>query len=106
MGEILREDINIQGILLGLEDEEICQIVPQTFISISFVLRQLLTPWFIGKRIDVNLFHMIKTMFFYMSQAIGSEKRPKFCKETQALSLLGQAYAEFFHSKEMLKAQV
>jgi hypothetical protein len=52
MSEILREDINIEGILLGLKKDELSKTVPYKIMSPTFVLQQVLAPWWWGKKID------------------------------------------------------
>ena len=68
MSEILREDINIEGILLGLRKDELSKVVPSTIISPTFVLQQVLAPWWWGKKIDLTLNDVIKGIAFCVAQ--------------------------------------
>ena len=64
MGEILREDINIDGMLLALNKDEISRCVPFKPISLFFILQQILAPWLSGKKIDLTLYEVFKTVAF------------------------------------------
>ena len=48
MSEIIREDINIDGVLLALDQEEISRCIPFKTISPFFILQQILVPWLSG----------------------------------------------------------
>ena len=69
MSEILREDINIDGILLALRKDELSKTIKENkIISPIFILQQILAPWWWGKKIDLTLSDILKTIVFCISQ--------------------------------------
>ena len=60
MSEILRQDIDIDGILLALTKDEILKLFPFKIMPLSFMIQQILTPWCWRKIIDLNLYKVIK----------------------------------------------
>ena len=97
MGEILREDINIEGILLGLRKDELSKTVPYKILSLTFVLQQVLAPWWWGKKIDLTLNDVIKGIAFgvaqipYITMNYNDYKVPKTFDELDKYSMF-----EFF----------
>ena len=97
MSEILREDINIEGILLGLKKDELFKAVPYKIISPTFVLQQVLAPWWWGKKIDLTLNDVIKGIAFgvaqipYITTNYNDYKRPTTFGELDTYSM-----SEFF----------
>ena len=93
MSEILREDINIEGILLGLKKDELSKAVPYKIISPTFVLQQVLAPWWWGKKIDLTLNDVIKGIAFGVAQIpyiitnYNDYKRPKTFGELDNYSI-------------------
>ena len=97
MSEILREDINIEGILLGLKKDELSKAVPYKIISPTFVLQQVLAPWWWGKKIDLTLNDVFKGIAFgvaqipYITTNYNDYKRPMTFGELDTYSM-----SEFF----------
>ena len=93
MSEILREDINIEGILLGLKKDELSKSVPYKIMSPTFVLQQVLAPWWWGKKIDLTLNDVIKGIAFgfaqipYIIRNYKDYKRPKTFGELDNYSI-------------------
>ena len=48
MSEIFRQDINIDGILLGLQENEMEKCVPVHAMSFGFMMKQMITPSWAG----------------------------------------------------------
>ena len=65
MSEIFRQDINIDGILLGLQENEMEKCVPVHAMSAGFIIKQMLTPSWAGRRISQSTGEIIKMMTFY-----------------------------------------
>ena len=65
MSEIFRQDINIDGILLGLQENEIEKCVPVVAMSSGFMIKQMFTPSWAGRRISQSTGEIIKMMKFY-----------------------------------------
>ena len=58
IGEILREDINIDGLFCGLTDKEISRVSPLESKSISWVILNSIIPYFMGSKVDFNIFEL------------------------------------------------
>ena len=55
MGEILRDDIRIEGIHLGMKDEDLKKKYPAKQMLHPYVLAQSLTPkWASSKKVDLD----------------------------------------------------
>ena len=65
MGEILRDEIQIEGIYLGMTDEEMKKIYSVRNMTNSYVLTQSLTPKWAGKKLNYTFMDMMKTMKMY-----------------------------------------
>ena len=68
MSEIFKEDINIDGILIAPKNEELGKCVPFSIISPIFILQQVLAPWWYGKKIDLTLSQVIRTIIYFASR--------------------------------------
>ena len=110
MSEILREDINIEGILLGLKKDELSKSVPYKIMSPTFVLQQVLAPWWWGKKIDLTLNDVIKGVAFgftqipYIITNYKDYKRPKTFGELDNYSIfefLDRANTDDFSRSEV-----
>lgn len=84
---------------LFFTDQELDQCVPYSIISIPFVLQQLFLP-FLGKKIDLTLWQVIKTILFFGSR-ISGESRPKTFGDLNTKSIL-----DFYNSSDFRKAEV
>ena len=60
MSEILRQDIDIDGILLALTKDEILKLFPFKIMPLSFMIQQILTPWWQRKNINLTWYNLIK----------------------------------------------
>jgi len=65
ISEIFRQDISIDGILLGLQENEIEKCVPVVAMSSGFMIKQMFTPSWAGRRISQSTGEIIKMMKFY-----------------------------------------
>ena len=114
MGEILKEDINIDGIYLGESNNSDTAVpVPQTVISNSFILSQTFTPSWMGKKIDtmevsfLNLLNFIRN--FFTSKKINEEQIPCFSelKGTEGYTtLVTQEFIDVYNSPDVTKAEL
>lgn len=104
MGEILRQDIAMEGILLAPTDEELKELCVQyKVMSPLFIAQQVLMPWWFGKKIDLTLLQVIRIAMFLIPTIFGSsgQSRPRTFKELDT-----QSIAEFYNSNEFKTAQV
>ena len=101
MSEILKEDIKIDGILIGAKNEELGKCVSYSPISLTFILQQILAPWWYGKKIDLTLVQAINTVIYFASRISGSTPRPKTFEELNSHSI-----ADFYKSTDFIKAEV
>ena len=110
MSDILREDVNIEGILLGLKKDELSKAVPYKVMSPTFVLQQVLAPWWWGKKIDLTLNDVIKGIAFgfaqipYIFTNYKDYKRPKTFGELDNYSIfefLDRANTDDFSRSEV-----
>ena len=60
MSEILRQDIDIDGILLALTKDEIPKLFPFKIMPLSFMIQQILTPWWWRKIVNLTWYKVIK----------------------------------------------
>ena len=76
MSEIIRQDIGIDGILLGLQENEMEKCVPIVGMSSGFMIKQMFTPSWAGRRISTSTGEMIKIMTFFskMMKEMGGQK--------------------------------
>ena len=58
IGEILREDINIDGLFCGLTDKDITRVSPLESKSMSWVILNSVIPYFMGSKVDFNIFEL------------------------------------------------
>ena len=65
ISEIFRHDVNIDGILLGLHEDEIEKCVPILAMTSGFMIKQMFTPSWAGRRISQSTGEIIKMMTFY-----------------------------------------
>ena len=65
MSEIFKQDINIDGILLGLQENEMEKCAPVLAMSAGFMISQMFTPSWAGRRISQSTGEIIKMMTFY-----------------------------------------
>ena len=82
MNEILKEDIKIDGILIGATNEELAKCVSYSPISPKFILQQVLAPWWYGKKIDLTLTQVIVTATFFASRIRYESKKQQKSVET------------------------
>ena len=87
MGQIMREDIQIKGIVLGAQNTELEQCHPFSLMSAKFILQQLFLPWIFGKKIDLTLVQALKTILFFASRLFGGETRPKTFKDLETRAI-------------------
>ena len=80
MGEIIREEVNIDGIRLGLTEDELKKCAPLSGMSNGFLLQQMLTPSWAGRRIDQGPIDMIKMVAFF-AKKMSTLKDDSFVKE-------------------------
>ena len=76
MSEIFKQDIKIDGILLGLEENEMEKCVPVLGMTSGFLIKQMFTPSWAGRRISQSTGEIIKMMTFfakYMKEAEGQK---------------------------------
>ena len=114
MGEILQEDINIDGIYLGdSNDTETTVPVPQTVISNSFILSQTLTPAWMGKKIEtmeVGFFNLLTFIHnFFTSKKANEEQIPLFSelKGTEGYTtIVTQEFIDVYNSPDVTKAEL
>ena len=58
IGEILREDIDSDGLFCGLTDKEIKRVSPLESKSMSWVVLNSIIPYFMGSKVDFNIFEL------------------------------------------------
>ena len=97
----MNQDINIKGIYLGTSNEPNSDPIPQTMISKSFILRQSLTPEWLGKKIDANFIEVVKR---YQSGNKAWSKQPPFFNELKGLGY-GQEFINAFNSEDFFKGE-
>ena len=71
--------------LLGLKENELERCVPVTGMKPSFVLQQMLTPKWAGRRISKGPMDMIK-MVLYFSKEMKEMKSQKNCKDFDGIT--------------------
>ena len=116
MGEILREDINIEGILLGLRNDELSidRLVPYKIISPMFILQQILAPWWWGKKIELTFNDVVKGIVFcasrilYITTNYNDYKIPKTFSEIDNFSIfeLFYRFVKSWNSDNFLRSEV
>ena len=87
MGEIFREEINIDGILLALKETEFERCVPISSMKSSFLIKQLLTPKWAGRRISKGPIDFMRMMIFF-SKMLKDFSEQKNCKETDKIKTM------------------
>ena len=60
IGEILKEDINIDGLYCGLPDKELPRVSTLEAKSMGWVLFNSIIPYFLGSKIDINVYDLYK----------------------------------------------
>ena len=60
MHEIFKEEVNIDGIHITVDEEAAEKLVPETFITNGFVFGQLMLPKWAGRKIEPNLISYAK----------------------------------------------
>ena len=75
MSEIFREEINIDGILLGLNDTELEKCVPMSSMTTGFILKQMLTPSWAGRKVSQSPMDLIKMISFFAGVVKEMERR-------------------------------
>ena len=65
IGEILRDEIKIEGICLGMNDEEIKNIYPVSMMTTNYVLSQFFTPKWAGRKLKYNRRDLMKMQDLY-----------------------------------------
>ena len=80
LSEIFRDEVNIDGILLGLKENELEKCVPVHAMSSGFMLKQMLTPSWAGKKISKSTMDIIKMGAFF-SKEMKEMSNQKSCKE-------------------------
>ena len=60
IGEILKEDINIDGLYCGLPDKEVQRVSALEAKSMGWVFFNSIIPYFMGSKIDLNIFDLYK----------------------------------------------
>ena len=81
MGEIIKEEIKIDGIYLGLTEEEIKNVFKLRELSSSYIMTQSLTPKWAGRRLDFTIMDMMKNMKIIKELTEDFNKQPKLTKE-------------------------
>ncbi len=101
MGEILRDDVNIDGVYVGLRDEDkIASAAKLTTSSDKYIMRQSFLPKWAGRKIYFNFFDVyemgkvVKALFGGMANA------PPLCAEMTA-----DIFA-FFDSEKVRKSEI
>ena len=108
MSEIIREDINIDGVLLALDQEEISRCIPFKTISPFFILQQILVPWLSGKKIDLTLYEVFKTLVFCIPRLNYALQRLKTFGEVDNRSIFKSFfdYFEPLHTSDFIQSEV
>jgi len=87
ISEIFRHDVNIDGILLGLHEDEMEKCVPILAMSSGFMIKQMFTPSWAGRRISQSTGEIIKMMSFW-AKAMKSFEGHKNNVETDTIKTL------------------
>lgn len=85
MDEILREEVNLDGIFISLEsDEELKRVHNLKQIGLASILKEIMTPKWAGKKTELSSTEILNVMKAFMR---GSEE-PAFCSEFQSADAL------------------
>ena len=103
--DILCEDINIKGIYLGASKDANSDPNPETMITKSFILRQSLTPEWLGKKININFIDLMKLTFKMRKSSSTIDKIP-FFEELNGLEVGSQNFINVYNSPDFNKAEI
>jgi len=81
MGEIIREDANIEGIYVGLKDEEMKNIATVAPPSTMFLYKDSLTPTWAGKRLGFTAPQLYNLIQFISKAFKATGDKADFCLE-------------------------
>ena len=93
IGEIMRQELNCEGVYLGLKKGELSNTVSQTHAS---------------KGVWKSLFkarQIYRLRKYLLKMHRGSDDRPVFCVDAKSVGS-GQDLADFYHAKNTLKAEL
>ena len=84
MGEIFREDVQIDGICVGMKDSEMSRLATLKELQPSTLLRESLTPVWAGKKLDIFLGQFLKLSKFGTQQSKALATLPPFAAEMKS----------------------
>ena len=105
MDEIFKEEVNIDGIHITVDEKAAKKMVSQTFTSPGFVIGQSMIPKWAGRKIEPNLFSFIRFMgeFISLQEDYKDYKIIEFVAAFSAMQSRGQpkwpAFAKEFEGK-------
>merc|ERR1711884_495313 len=102
MDEIFKEEVNIDGIHITVDEKAAKKMVSQTFTSPGFVIGQSMIPKWAGRKIEPNFFSFIRFMAFSAMQSRGQPKWPAFAKEFEGKNFHSDL-ADYSLSDDLLK---
>ena len=76
IGQILRDDIKIDGLYLGLKESELPRIASLESWSKNWVIWNCMIPYFLGSKVDISIFELYqrKRSFAEGAKKIGPQK--------------------------------
>jgi len=105
IGDIIKEDFNVKGIYLGSSLEPNTNPVPQTFISKSFIIKQCLTPEWMGKRISMTFSDLVSLAKTFATRDKQLEEHPPVVEEMKGIAI-GQDFVNIFNSPDFNSAEI
>lgn len=103
IGEIIREDINVDGVRVGLTDEELSLVAHEQTPSLKYVLGQSILPGWAGRRIDLNFFDLARLNQRVKRKRAEQGVRPLFMEN---MPRDHNGLSDFFDSKPIKMAEM
>ena len=98
----MQEDININGIYLGASSDANSDPFSQTMITNNYILLQSLTPEFVGKKIDVKFFDVVRKM---RAKKKAMARQPPFFEDNRGMGY-GQQFIDLYNTPDFAKAEI